>query len=211
MTDREDAGEGAEDLLKDLPAEILIEDVDALKAMAHPVRVSILKTLYEPAPDSKLVPARSAKMICEQLGESRTTRIYHHIKLMLAAGLIQKVRTEQVGNISEDYFGPSARLIRLSPELLQSAQMGDGTGWLDAIVSLLDATRQDLNALPASTPVRDMRFSHHEFKVPASKAREFRERLDDLFRDLSAASEDGDDGDDALETFRTLFIVYPME
>ena len=198
------SGSEQEDVMQGLPAELIIDDVSGLKAMADPLRVSILKSLYEPAPGSSLVPARSARMICEQLGESRTTRIYHHIKLLLGAGLIKKVRTTKTRNLTEDFFGPVARLISLSPDLLRAAKVGDDEGWVEGIVALLDATKRDLYELPASTPVRDLRFSHREFRLPPEKAAEFRSRLDALFAEYESMEDEGEP-----EAVRALLVVYP--
>lgn len=197
-----------EDVLRDLPAELVVEDVDVLKAMADPMRVSILKALYTRTPGTSHVPPRSARELCALIGEERTTRIYHHVKLLLAAGLIQKAHSQRRGNLMEDYFAPVARVVRLSPALLHQARVGDGA-WKDSITALLDTTRRDIVALHDATPLRALRFTHRELDLTPADADALRDELDALiarYAGRAAAAEA--DGADAAPT-RLLVVVYP--
>ncbi len=194
-----------EDVLANIPAEFVVEEISGIKALADPMRVAILKALYVKDPQTGRTPARTTKEVCGILGESRTTKIYHHLKLLLAAGLIQKVRTTRRGNLLEDHFGPTARLIRLSPTLLREAQVGEG-GWIDAITSLLDATRSDIVALDSNTPVRDMRFAHREFTLTHAQAHAFREELDAL---LAKYEHIEPSKETSTESIRAVAVVYP--
>lgn len=200
-----------EDVLRDLPAELVVEDVSVIKAMADPMRVSILKALYTRAPGTSNVPPRTAREICALLGEERTTRIYHHVKLLLAAGLIQKAHSQRRGNLVEDYFAPVARVVRLSPELLHQARVGDGV-WKDSICALLDTTRRDIVALNDATPLQALCFTHRELDLTPADAEALRDELTALiarYSDRADASSQLDP--EATEPTRLLVVAYPSD
>jgi len=91
----------------------LVETPEQLKALAEPLRQSLLEQFCQPA----TIKAAAAK-----LGVP-VTRLYHHVDQLLAAGLIRVAREEKRRAVSERYFEAVARRFAVSP----SAFGGDGS------------------------------------------------------------------------------------
>jgi DNA-binding transcriptional ArsR family regulator len=76
----------------------LVEDVDTLKAMADPTRMAILSALIQPGD-----PVMSVKELAAKLGEPQT-KLYRHVRQLLAAGLIRVAATRMVSGILEQQY-----------------------------------------------------------------------------------------------------------
>ena len=85
-----------------------------LKALAHPVRNSILHLVLE--------RAATTGELAEAIGRPHGT-VAHHLKVLEVAGLIRVVRTRQVRAITERYWGRTGRTILI--ETLDSAGHDD--------------------------------------------------------------------------------------
>lgn len=85
--------------------EYQITDLDTFKILAHPVRFKVLSALaHEP---------RTVKQVAADL-RMPPTRLYRHIKVLLAHHLIAVVRTQVVSGIVERHYQAVARTM-LSP------------------------------------------------------------------------------------------------
>ncbi len=85
--------------------EYQITDLDTFKILAHPVRFKVLSALaHEP---------RTVKQVAADL-QMPPTRLYRHIKVLLAHQLIAVVRTQVVSGIVERHYQAVARTM-LSP------------------------------------------------------------------------------------------------
>jgi DNA-binding transcriptional ArsR family regulator len=114
---------------------LVIEDLDTLRVMTHPTRVAILELLTEPRPVGKLA---------EALGVPRT-RLYHHVELLQAKGLVEKVAERRVRGMVEATYAATAKTYRPSERLLGDA---DGAEQVEALTALLfDTTKADLRRL----------------------------------------------------------------
>ena len=91
----------------------LIETPEQLKALAEPLRQSLLEQFCRPA---------TIKQAALSLGVP-VTRLYHHVDQLLAAGLIRVAREEKRRAVSERFFQAVARRFAVSP----SAFGGDGS------------------------------------------------------------------------------------
>ena len=91
----------------------LIETPEQLKALAEPLRQSLLEQFCKPA---------TIKQAAASLGVP-VTRLYHHVDQLLAAGLIRVAREEKRRAVSERFFEVVARRFAVSP----SAFGGDGS------------------------------------------------------------------------------------
>lgn len=83
----------------------LIESPEQLKALAEPVRQSLLEQFCRPA---------TIKQVAAKLGVP-VTRLYHHVDQLLAAGLIRVAREEKRRAVSERFFQAVARRFAVSP------------------------------------------------------------------------------------------------
>jgi DNA-binding transcriptional ArsR family regulator len=91
----------------------LVETPEQLKALADPLRQSLLEQFCMPA---------TIKQAAAKLGVP-VTRLYHHVDQLLAAGLIRVAREEKRRAVSERFFEAVARRFAVSP----SAFGGDGS------------------------------------------------------------------------------------
>ena len=106
-------GDGA-DAERDRPADFFLVDTpERLKALADPLRQSLLDQFCQPA---------TIKQAAGQLGVP-VTRLYHHVDQLLAAGLIRIAREEKRRAVSQRFFQAVARRFTVSP----SAFGGDGS------------------------------------------------------------------------------------
>ena len=95
------------------PDTFLVETPEQLKALAEPLRQSLLEQFCTPA---------TIKQAAAKLGVP-VTRLYHHVDQLLAAGLIRVAREEKRRAVSERFFQAVARRFAVSP----SAFGGDGS------------------------------------------------------------------------------------
>ena len=91
----------------------LVETPEQLKALAEPLRQSLLEQFCAPA---------TIKQAAAKLGVP-VTRLYHHVDQLLAAGLIRVAREEKRRAVIERFFQAVARRFAVSP----SAFGGDGS------------------------------------------------------------------------------------
>jgi DNA-binding transcriptional ArsR family regulator len=94
-----------------------IDSVEALRALADPVRIAILSALETNVPDGEL-RVMSVKELAQDLGEPQT-KLYRHVKQLEAAGLIEVAATRMVSGILEQRYRACQRDLRLSATLFQ--------------------------------------------------------------------------------------------
>ena len=107
MSDGESAGGDAR------PDTFLVQTPEQLKALADPLRQSLLEQFCSPA---------TIKQAAGRLGVP-VTRLYHHVDQLLAAGLIRVAREEKRRAVNERFFEAVARRFAVSP----AAFGGDGS------------------------------------------------------------------------------------
>jgi DNA-binding transcriptional ArsR family regulator len=83
----------------------VVEDVEAVQALLHPLRLRILEALREPT---------SAAAVARQIGETRQ-KVNYHLKELEAAGLARPVGERRAGNLVEVLFEAVARSFVVSP------------------------------------------------------------------------------------------------
>ena len=83
----------------------LIDTPEQLKALAEPLRQSLLEQFCRPA---------TIKQAAGRLGIP-VTRLYHHVDQLLATGLIRVAREEKRRAVSERFFQAVARRFVVSP------------------------------------------------------------------------------------------------
>jgi DNA-binding transcriptional ArsR family regulator len=78
-----------------------VEDAATMKALADPLRLRIMRVMGRGA---RIEPRiMTVKQLAEELGEP-ATKLYRHIKQLLAAGLIQVAELRLVGGIVEQHY-----------------------------------------------------------------------------------------------------------
>jgi DNA-binding transcriptional ArsR family regulator len=176
----------------------IVEDVETLKALSDPLRLSILQAMTG-APDHR---SWTAKELAHELGEPQT-KLYRHLKHLEEVGLILVAETRLVSGIVEQRYAAAQRRIQLSRGFLAATAAG-ANDERDAAVELVNSAlttfeRELTEALRAGRIRLDDADEGRrplvmvaDFRLPADRADHFRERLRQLIDDLNAEPDDPD-------------------
>lgn len=190
-------------------AEMIISDLETLKVLADPLRLSILEFLGKPG---------TVKRIAEQL-KKPPTKLYYHFNLLEKHDLIQLVDTRVVSGIIEKHYQASARSYRLDRGLLTPGQdaKNDPTditlsGVMSATKSeILDSLREGAIAhTEEEAPSRQLHMSQIHMMLTAEQYDEFHEQLQDLvgrYRDLSREQENT--SSEEIRDFKLVWFSFP--
>lgn len=110
-----------------------VDDVETLKALSDSLRLSIMRALMTDVRTSMTV-----KQLAHSLGQP-PTRLYRHIKVLEAAGLIRVASTRLVSGIQESQYQVAQLALRLSRELL--VEPGNASEVARAFAATLDDFR----------------------------------------------------------------------
>lgn len=158
----------------DLVDQLVITSPAQLRAIAHPLRDTILDLLLE--------RAASVAELAAAVGRPRST-VAHHVKVLVDAGLLRVVRTRRVRAIDERYYGRTARLFPVGAV--------DRPGEHPATVhenSLSVAAVESASAHEADRAFTILRHA----RIPRERAVEFWEQVLALGRDFAELPRAGD-------------------
>lgn len=113
--------------------ELIIQDLETLRALSDPLRLRMLELLARP---------QTVKEMAAQLGLGKT-KLYYHLNLLEKHGIIRVARTRVVSGIIEKSYQVTAFSFRPASALLTGSEEGKAQG-VFIIDSILDATRTDL-------------------------------------------------------------------
>jgi DNA-binding transcriptional ArsR family regulator len=88
----------------------VVEDIEALQVLGHPLRVRILDLLREPG---------SAATVAREVGESRQ-KVNYHLKELERVGLVEPVGERRSGNFIETLYEAVGRSFLVSPRVAWS-------------------------------------------------------------------------------------------
>jgi DNA-binding transcriptional ArsR family regulator len=189
---------------KQVPVERMeINDLETLKIITDPTRLSIIEALSVP---------RSVTEIAESLEVPRT-RLYHHIKLLEGHGLIRVASTRKKGALAEKLYEPSARSFTPGEALLESE---DGPERVEAIVTaVLDSTREDLRRSLLKHWVDHQPGEPEETSLVRAMVRLQPKEADKLIKELTALMDryrnlhPKDEESDQTRTYALTLLFYP--
>jgi DNA-binding transcriptional ArsR family regulator len=114
--------------LPDPAADMVITDVEQLKAISDPLRLQILEGMAGEARRGW-----TAKELAERLG-TKQTKLYHHLSLLEERGFIRVAATRVVSGIQEKRYQVTAHSFRVDRSLLTGADSEVAmSGAVDAI------------------------------------------------------------------------------
>lgn len=88
----------------------VVEDIEALQVLGHPLRVRILEALREPG---------SAATVAREVGETRQ-KVNYHLKELERVGLVAPVGERRSGNFIETLYEAVGRSLLISPRVAWS-------------------------------------------------------------------------------------------
>jgi DNA-binding transcriptional ArsR family regulator len=91
----------------ELADRLVVTRADQVRALAHPLRTTVLGLLTE--------RAASVAELAEATGRPKGT-VAHHVGVLHRAGLVQVVRTRRVRAVEERFYGRAARTVTIAVE-----------------------------------------------------------------------------------------------
>jgi len=153
---------------------IVVTAPDQLRAIADPLRSSILDLLHE--------RAATVSELARALDRPKSTVAYH-VNLLVAAGLLQVVRTRRVRAIDERYYGRVARTIYIG-----ALTRDEDKRLVSSINGLAEAAAE---AAPAHA-ADDLRCLVLHARIPIDEVRAFWSEVQALSRKFGQIPRSGD-------------------
>jgi DNA-binding transcriptional ArsR family regulator len=181
----------------DAPADVRpVADVETLRAMADPIRMSVLSALMDTSQGD--LPVTSVKELAAHLGEPQT-KLYRHVKQLEAAGLVRVAATRLVSGILEQRYQACQRDLRFDSGFLRE-HADESEAAMRAVLDnfragFITAFRR-LPADPGGTAEsyrRPVLFAG-QARVSPARAAEIRARLQEVMQWLDAAENQDKDG-----------------
>jgi DNA-binding transcriptional ArsR family regulator len=118
---------------------LVLSRLDQIRALADPLRLRLV---------AALVPAERSVAGLARLVGAPATRLYHHVELLLAAGLIEERRRVPRRGVEERFYRASARRYTLDGSLLELSPGRDRSldGLADLARSVLGGALESLTA-----------------------------------------------------------------
>src|SRR5689334_7647443 len=115
--------------------QMVITDLEALKAVSDPLRLQIMETMLQ--------GARTVKQLAKEL-KTTPTKLYYHMNMLEQHGLVKVTGTRIVSGIIEKQYQLAAYSIDIDRSLLSSSgpKMGEAAEQLFGTV--LDSVRRDI-------------------------------------------------------------------
>lgn len=188
--------------MADIPQERVIEDIATLKALADPVRMTLLDlTMAEP---ERTWTARELAGLVGVL----PTNIYYHLNMLERNGLLQVRDTRIVNGIIEKHYGTGQY------SYVFQRRVGEGgDGAREIVATWLDQLHQDLDIGLAKGTIKMSRdagdteravISKGYVEIPEDRIAGFREELKAMVARYEGTGEPG-------VKFTVLAVMYPRE
>ena len=128
----------AERPLPEPASDMVVTDVEQLKAISDPLRLQLLELIAGE-------PRRgwTAKELAEKL-ETKQTKLYHHLALLEERGFIRIAATRVVSGIQEKRYQTAARSFRVDRSLLTGA--GSEVAMSGAVDAIFEKARGEIIA-----------------------------------------------------------------
>lgn len=157
----------------ELEDRIVVTEPRELRAMADPLRSTILDLLLE--------RAASVTELAAAVGRPKSTVAYH-VQVLVDAGMLKVVRTRKVRAIEERFYGRTARLFFMGPVPLEDITPLPWTNFL------ADAAAESAEAYRADTMWANVRHA----RIARESARDFWRGVEALVREFSELPRAGD-------------------
>jgi DNA-binding transcriptional ArsR family regulator len=192
-------------------AELVISDLETLKVLADPLRLSILEYLMRPS---------TVKRIAEKISKP-ATKLYYHFNLLEKHGLIVLVDTRIVSGIIEKHYQAAARVYRVAKDLLAPGSTEFDEGLELTLNGMFAATKQEIldnihdatiNMASDAPWHRRMSLSQSRFDLDDKQFAKLRDKLFGLLEEFNRLSEDNaSSGRPNLTTLKMLWVTYPIQ
>jgi DNA-binding transcriptional ArsR family regulator len=157
----------------ELDEKLVVTAPAQLRAMAHPVRGTILDLVLE--------RAATVAELATALGRPKST-VAHHVKVLVDAGMLRVVRTRKVRAIDERFYGRTARIFAV----------GVVQGPIDDVLAHGNALSvAAVESVPAYKADQLRTIMRHA-RIPPESAAEFWARVEAVTREFTQIPRTGD-------------------
>jgi len=191
------------------PAELfMIEDLETLKVLADPLRLRIRELMAEPT---------TVKQVAAEL-DMPPTKLYYHINLLEKHELIVLVDTRVVSGIIEKHYQISARQTQVAKHLL-SPDEPSGEGFALTINTMFDTVRDNLHYSVQDGVMewdddgeryKGLSLHRGTLRLTDEQAAEFYGKVETLFHEYVALSEEHRGKTDGTQKYRTFYTLFPI-
>jgi DNA-binding transcriptional ArsR family regulator len=157
----------------DLPDRIVVTTPKEIRAVVHPLRVTILDLLLE--------RAATVTELAAAVHRPKST-VAHHVNVLADAGLLRVVRTRRVRAIDERYYGRTARTF-----VIGTVRGPDEAVTPSHANALLVAAAESASAYETDKLTSFVRHA----RIPARRAAEFWDRVEELSREFAKLPRSG--------------------
>ena len=189
-----------------------IQDMEALKTMADPLRNQIMQVLTS--------HSMTVNQVAEKLGVE-SSKLYYHFNLLEKHGFIQVVETTQRGNLIEKHYRVTAYQFKLADDVFNfNVDTPEGTeNIITMLLASIEATREDLRRSMyarhqqiihgAKPKLRSVMHHRKVYNLPDEKAQEFYQRLEALIEEFEQEAEDSDTESENTLPWALSAVFYP--
>jgi len=157
----------------ELAERVVVTSPAELRAMAHPLRSTLLDLLLE--------RAATVSELAAAVRRPKST-VAHHVKVLVDARMLRVVRTRRVRAIDERFYGRTARVFYVGQVPLEDVTPPPWTNYL------ADAAAESTAAYHADT----MWALHRHARISRQRAAEFWQRVDEVIREFTQLPREGD-------------------
>lgn len=185
-------------------SEMVIADLETLRVLADPLRLSILEYLMKPG---------TVKRIAEKI-DKPPTKLYYHFNLLERHQLIRMVDTRVVSGIIEKHYQAAAKVYRVANHLLAPGSEGGEEGLELTLSSILADTKNEfveslrarmINPDAAPSESTNYTIAQARMTLTENQFREFNKRLHALIKEFESKS--AAEADDAY-IYKLLHVFY---
>lgn len=189
-----------------------IQDMEALKIMADPLRNQIMQIL---TPQSMTV-----NQVAKKLGID-SSKLYYHFNLLEKHSFIQVVDTTLHGNLIEKHYRVTAYHFKLAEDVFNfNVETPEGTeNIITLLLANIEATREDIRRsmyarhqqiLHGAKPNARSVLNHRQMiNLPDHKAAEFHQRLKALIKEFEQEAETIDPESEDNLPWALSVLFYP--
>ncbi len=187
---------------------LVVSDITTLKVLADDLRLRIYELVRSSNEAGKLC---TVKMLAESLGMP-AARLYYHVNMMEAAGLLRVDDTHLVSGILEKYYSAAARRL-----IINQLTGSGGEALPDVISGLINAAFGDLRGLVKGSTVErgqadnlNIRISKQRLNLTEREADALVERLSALLAEYALLEQMGDEGE-PRQAYQLVTVLYQPE
>lgn len=183
--------------------EFLIQDLETLKVISHPMRLDLVKLFKKP---------RTVKQV-SALIDTVPTKLYYHVNLLEQHGILNVTETNIVSGIIEKTYQVSARRFRVDEAMLGSADHKDEK--IETTLNVvIDTTREELRrsliAENSEDSLKNKTLVRTHLRLSKADVETFRDRFEALIMEYEALSEKRPDTDEESRIYNLTSLFFPV-